>query len=88
MAGKRWEGGSSRSWRKVRQHVFATKGTVCLLALPGCTYHATEVHHTSPRELVGDDPRYLIPTCHPCNMCVGPPERHDPPPAPNPGAWW
>lgn len=84
---ERWAKGSTRAWRRVRAQVLDRDGHRCGLQLAGtCTTRATHVHHTQPRELVGDDPQYLISACAPCNLAVGDPTRHDP--APTTVAWW
>lgn len=78
--------GSTRKWRKVRERTFAVQGRRCALALPGvCTEWATQVHHTRGHAVTGDDPRFLVPSCWPCNRRVGDPaaaERVDPAPRP------
>lgn len=84
---KRWEKGSTPQWRKVRLLVLQRDRWRCQLQIAArCTGKATQVHHTQPRELVGDDPRYLQAVCQSCNGYVGDPTRHDPPP--NPASWW
>lgn len=77
-----WAKGSSRAWRRVRAAVLARDGYRCRLQLPGCTIIATEAHHTVPRMASGDDPRYLIAACKPCNIRAGNPQRHEPEPRP------
>lgn len=88
-----WHGGSTRAWRRIREEVFAAKGRTCLLAFEPwgdddnqrCSTVATEVHHTEDRDVVGDDPRFLIPACQPCNLKAGDPtrDRADPDPLPS-----
>jgi hypothetical protein len=59
------------------------KGTYggCRLAVPGvCTHKATCVHHTLGRAETGDDPRYLLASCQPCNLHVGNPQVRKPQP--------
>lgn len=83
-----WQNGSTRAWRKVRAQVLAEKGTACHLAFEPwgdephqrCAGHATEVHHTQDRDVVGDDPRFLVPACRPCNLHAGDPTQQDPEP--------
>ncbi|GLI00318.1 hypothetical protein Pa4123_55940 [Phytohabitans aurantiacus] len=81
-----WRKGSTRRWRKLRAKVLASnamenKGR-CTLQIPGvCTTTATCVHHTRGKAY-GDDPRYLAAACEPCNLHVGDPTRHSPPPQP------
>jgi len=77
----RWKTGSTTAWRKTRALVLDRDGHRCRLQIPGtCTTIATHVHHTKARELVGDDPAYLLAACAACNMRVGDPTRHDPAP--------
>lgn len=45
-----------------------------------CTGLATCVHHTLGRRATGDDPRYLLATCAPCNLHVGNPQVRTPQP--------
>ena len=78
-----WQGGSTRRWRKIRQQVFAAKGTLCTLRLEGCTGVATHIHHTRDRDIYGDDPEYLEPACAGCNIRTGDPVQHDPDPLPD-----
>lgn len=41
------------------------------------------VHHTRGRAITGDDPRYMVTSCGPCNLAVGDPTKTtDPPPQP------
>lgn len=45
--------------------------------------HAGHVHHTHGRARTGDDPRYMVSSCRPCNLHIGSPEKHaDPRPRP------
>lgn len=76
-----WAGGSTRAWRKVRAFVLDRDQGLCKLRLPGCTTVAEHCHHTRPRALVGDDPRYLLAACQHCNLSAGEPEE-DPQPRP------
>jgi hypothetical protein len=60
------------------------------MQLPGkCVGKATHVHHTHDRSVVGDDPRYLIAACGPCNTSYGSPtqEKYGDP-APRPRTRW
>lgn len=82
-----WKGGSTAHWRRIRRAVlFANQvenGGRCVLAIPKvCTGVATQVHHTKGRAVTGDDPRYLVATCAPCNLHVGSPTRTSPEPRP------
>lgn len=82
-----WAKGSTTAWRKVRAIVLARDHYVCKLKVAGvCTTKATHVHHTIAREIAGDDPKHLLASCEACNLHVGDPRRHDPPPRVN--AWW
>ena len=50
-----------------------------------CTIEATCVHHVLGRKASGDDERYLIASCEPCNLSTGDPtrpDRADPDPTP------
>lgn len=81
-----WDKGSTRRWRRIRAGVLEenrrTNGGRCALAIPGvCTREATCVHHTVGRAISGDDPRYLVASCQPCNQHVGEPSRQ---PSPQP----
>lgn len=86
---KRWAKGSSAAWRAVRLVVLERDQWRCRIKLPGqwvtrygmtreCLGRADQVHHTRPREIVGDDPRYLMAACAPCNRKVGDPGAGDP----------
>lgn len=80
----RWPSGSTTAWRKIRTLVLDRDAHRCQLRIPDiCTTIATQAHHTKARELVGDDPTYLVAACQPCNQRVGDPTRHDPPPRPS-----
>lgn len=53
----------------------------CRLAIAGvCKGRATHVHHTLGRSVTGDDPRYLLASCEPCNLHVGNPQVRRPQP--------
>lgn len=75
-----WSKGSTRRWRKTRAYVLARDGHVCKLALDGCTFKATHVHHTGGRAATGDDPALLVASCQHCNLRAGDPTRTDPAP--------
>ena len=83
---RRWSSGSTAAWRRVRAEVLARDSYRCRRPLTGCTHTATQVHHTQARELVGDDPRYLLATCQPCNNKVGDPSTGNPDPVIR--MWW
>lgn len=80
-----WSSGSSRRWRQVRAYVLEVnrrrnRGR-CRLNIPGvCTGVATQVHHTRGRKITGDDPRFLVAACAPCNRHVGEPSKRKPQP--------
>lgn len=40
------------------------------------------VHHTRGRGVTGDDERYLVSSCTPCNTAIGDPTTKDPTPRP------
>jgi len=96
-----WKGGSTRAWRHTRALILAnnqaTNGGRCMLALPGqwrtrdgqlrrCAGVADCVHHRFGKRY-GDDPRGLVPSCTPCNLKVGDPDR-TPDPQPRPVTRW
>ena len=89
-AGSHWHNGSSTAYRtargeSLRAHLAAGGG--CTLKIhPECTGKAEQWHHTRDRRLVGDDPRYLVWTCKPCNLMAGDPTKGDP--TPDPGTKW
>lgn len=82
-----WAKGSSRGWRRTRAAVLAANklenGGRCTLQIPRvCTGAADQVHHVQGKAVTGDDPRYLVASCGPCNRHVGQPNRHSPKPRP------
>ncbi|HEV2784686.1 MAG TPA: hypothetical protein VGX25_35325 [Actinophytocola sp.] len=79
---KAWAKGSTRRWRKIRARVLARDRYRCQLRRPDCAGRADQVHHTLGRAVTGDDERYLVAACGPCNRGVGDPARRDPQPAP------
>lgn len=86
----RWVGGSTRAWRTVRAAVLARDDYRCQMQTSAeCVGTASTVHHTQPREVVGDDPAYLISACKPCNYGWGSPTdpKHGDPPAQGRTAW-
>lgn len=86
MPGRSWPNGSSRSWRVTRDYVLRRDGHRCQLKLDGCTAIAKVGHHTRPRELVGDNPAYVVGACENCNQKAGDPRTTDP--EPNRNTWW
>lgn len=73
---KAWSKGSTTAWRRVRAVVLERDSFKCQLRIPTvCTTAATEVHHTLPRAVAGDDPRYLLASCRPCNLRAGEPSH-------------
>ena len=83
---RRWAGGSTRKWRETRAYVLERDQGRCQLRLDGCTTLATCAHHTRPRELVGDNPAYVVGSCESCNNRVADPAAADP--QPRPAKWW
>ncbi len=86
---KSWGKGGTRAWRKRRAQVLAdnqrASGGRCRLAVADvCTLAATQVHHVRGRAATGDDPRWLVASCRPCNLHVGDPQQH---PATCPCGW-
>ena len=79
-----WPNGSTAAWRRTRARVLERDGNVCQLQIPEvCVGTATHVHHTQERDEVGDDPRFLVAACAPCNIRVGDPTVADPDPLPD-----
>ena len=85
-----WGQGSTRAWRRTRAAVLARDQGVCRLRIEGvCTGRAEHVHHTLGRAVTGDDPRYLVAACAPCNLAIGDPTRaHIADPKPSPSTRW
>ena len=78
-----WAGGSTWAWRQLRTHILDRDQHTCQIRLTGCLGQATHVHHTKGRAITGDDPRYLVAACAPCNLTLGDPTRRcDPRPTP------
>lgn len=80
---KAWAGGSTRGWRKVREHVLARDQYRCQIALPGqwrttrgewaqCLEVADCVHHKKGKG-VSEALEDLEAACTPCNLKVGQP---------------
>ena len=88
--GSRWSRGSTRAYREARAASLAAhlarRGGCELAVSDRCTGKAEEWHHTRARELVGDDPAYMVWSCRPCNLKVGDPTKGDP--QPDPGTRW
>lgn len=64
----------------MRAAVLARDRYLCRVQLDVCTEAATCVHHTKGRGVTGDDPRYLVASCAPCNLKIGDPTRGADPP--------
>lgn len=91
---RNWGGGSTTAWRALRLDILARDGFECQIRIPGewttrkgevrkCLGTATQVHHTLGRGVTGDDSRYLIASCAPCNLAIGDPaKRSEPEPLP------
>lgn len=76
-----WRKGSTRAWRKLRLTILQRDGYRCRIQIPGkCVRTATHVHHTQGRQATGDDPRYLVAACKPCNLHLGNPNKQPDPP--------
>lgn len=74
---KTWAAGSTRAWRTVRAFVLRRDRNVCRVRVPTiCTGRATHAHHTLGRTVTGDDPRYVVASCEPCNLHIGEPATH------------
>src|SRR5713101_4557349 len=84
-----WENGSTRDWRKKRRRVLERDRHRCQLGLPpacdctirgckrfhGCKTRADCVHHLFGKMVTGDDEKYLVAACTPCNLHIGDPAR-------------
>lgn len=77
---KNWKQGGSGAaqWQRIRRAVLERDGYKCQLRLGCCTGKATQVHHTYPREVKGDDPAYLLSACAECNNAAGDPSKYNP----------
>lgn len=80
------QGGSTRAWLRTKRQVLERDGYRCQLKLDGCLRKASTAHHTVGKAITGDDPRYLVAACQPCNLKVGDPSKADPEPRPW-GGW-
>lgn len=77
---KGWGGGSTWAWRRKRERVLKRDNYRCQLKIEGvCIGKATHVHHVKGKAM-GDDERWLVAACAPCNLHVGDPTKHDPEP--------
>jgi hypothetical protein len=81
-----WLGGSTRAHRNARDYVLRRDGYRCRLAYPGtwitlagavrsCLGEANEAHHTLAKRITGNDPRFMVAACRPCNLRAGDPTR-------------
>ena len=76
-----WSKGSTREWRLLRAAVLARDRHRCQLKIVGtCIGTATHAHHVRGKA-AGDDPRYIVAACPPCNLKVGDPMKAPDPPA-------
>lgn len=76
-----WSRGSTRAWRRIRAFVLARDHHTCRIKIDGtCISTATHVHHLHGKA-TGDDPRFLVASCAPCNLKTGDPMRAPDPPA-------
>ena len=88
MGGRNWPNGSDRGWRRIRAGVLQRNvlehGGVCQVQVAGvCTGgQADTVHHILGRGVTGDDERYLIACCRPCNLHIGEPGKKNAEPLP------
>jgi 5-methylcytosine-specific restriction endonuclease McrA len=66
----------------MRAAVLARDGWTCRLQIDGvCVQRSTPMHvHHRLGKARGDDPRYLVAACKPCNLKVGDPMRAPDPP--------
>lgn len=96
---KSWAGGSTTRWRRLRLEVLARDGWRCRIALAGtwvtrrgetarCLGRADCAHHTRGRSVTGDDPRFIVAACSPCNLRVGDPTKAVVDPRPRPRTKW
>lgn len=88
-----WEQGSTRAWRALRAAVLARDQNRCRAHHDGwcaragrttthaCIGTATHAHHTRGRAVTGDDPRFIVAACAPCNLYIGDPSSTADPPA-------
>ena len=89
-----WGKGSTRAWRTVRAMVLRRdklEGWGCRAHDEGwctragvgahpCTGVPTHAHHTHGRRRTGDDPRFIVAACEPCNLAIGDPAAAADPP--------
>lgn len=76
-----WRGGSTREWRRLRALILElnrqTNGGHCRAGvLRVCKRVASVAHHTLGRNVTGDDPRFIVAICAPCNIHIGDPQTH------------
>ena len=82
-----WAKGSTRAWSRLRALVLLRDGYACQLETDRCVKVADCVHHTAGRSVTGDDPRYLMASCTPCNLKLGDPSRAPDPPGRSVTRW-
>lgn len=78
-----WGGqGSTRAWRRLRAAVLERDRGLCQLKIANvCVQRSTPMHvHHKLGKARGDDPRYLVAACAPCNLHIGDPMRSPDPP--------
>lgn len=89
-----WAKGSTTAWRRLRAQVLQRDEYQCQLRLDECVglerwsltgKGQAHAHHIKGRAITGDDPRWIVCACGPCNLAVGDPkaQRHDPAPTPH-----
>lgn len=98
-----WATGGGREWRELRAKILERDGYRCRAhddgwcdkalnphphtCLGAAPLAGGEAHHTLGRGLTGDDPRYIVGSCRPCNQHIGDPTRVPDPPARPVSTW-
>lgn len=82
-----WPNGSTRAYRKARDHVLDRDGWTCQLCgkpidrrLRSRHPMSGSAHHTGDRALTGDNPRHMVAAHLLCNQQAGDPRKTDPTP--------